>query len=51
MLLSVLKVLEFLSPLEAQKAGILTEVPVDFLGPSRQMVGSYLKLCHDHFLP
>jgi hypothetical protein len=37
MLLSVLKVLEVLSPLEAQTAGILTEVSVDFLGSSRQM--------------
>jgi len=39
MLLSVLKVLEVLSPLDAQRAGILTEVPVDFLGSSRQMAG------------
>jgi len=40
MLLSVLKALEVLSPLEAQRAGILTEVSVDSLGPSRQMAVS-----------
>jgi hypothetical protein len=33
------------------RLSVLMEVSVVFVGPARQMLGKYLKLSHDFFLP